>query len=105
MFVHLVIFQDLINMAKVIVTLRIMPESSDINLDELSKECIEEIDKFTNGTEIKQEIEPVAFGLKAIKIIFVMDENLGSTEDLENNISNLNGVSSVQVIDVRRAIG
>ena len=92
-------------MTKIVVTLRIMPESSDVNLDELSEECIEEINKFTNETEIKQEIEPVAFGLKAIKLMFVMDENLGSTEDLENNINNLNGVSSVQVTDVRRAIG
>ena len=34
-----------------------------------------------------------------------MDEKLGDTENLENKISTLEGVNSVQVIDVRRAIG
>ncbi len=92
-------------MAKVIITLKIMPESLDIDLSELKDYAIKEIKDFAGETETKIEIEPVAFGLKALKIIFVMDESKGSTEELENNISILKGVKSVEVIDVRRAIG
>ncbi|MEK6906954.1 MAG: elongation factor 1-beta [Nanoarchaeota archaeon] len=92
-------------MASVIITLRIMPESLESDLISLEKKVLNEIIKFAGKTEVKKEIEPVAFGLKALKIIFVMDENKGSTEKLENNISKINGVNSVEVIDVRRAIG
>ncbi|AJF62415.1 MAG: Elongation factor 1-beta [archaeon GW2011_AR20] len=92
-------------MANVIITLKIMPESPEIDLNELQKKAIDEIKEFTGETETKSTIEPVAFGLKALKITFVMDENRGGTEELENNISGLDGVNSVEVIDVRRAIG
>lgn len=82
-----------------------MPGSPDVDLNELENKVMKEIKKFTGETETKNEIEPVAFGLKALKITFVMDENKGSTEKLENNISKIKGVNSVEVIDVRRAIG
>ena len=98
-------FQVRIKMSKVIITLKIMPESVDINLNELESKIKKEIFKFSKNKEIKIEVEPVAFGLKALKFIFVMDEKLGSTENLENKISTLEGVNSVQVTDVRRAIG
>ncbi len=92
-------------MASIIITIRVMPGSPDVDLNELENKVMKEIKKFTGETETKNEIEPVAFGLKALKITFVMDENKGSTEKLENNISKIKGVNSVEVIDVRRAIG
>ena len=92
-------------MSKVIITLRIMPDSPDVDLNKIEHEVLKKIKQFAGETEYKKEIEPVAFGLKALKIIFVMDENLGSTDKLENNISSINHVNSVEVIDVRRAIG
>ena len=92
-------------MAKAIVTLKIMPESPDIDLDMVSTQAHEKIKGFAGEGETKKEIEPVAFGLKALKITFVMDEAKGSTEPLEKEIEGLEGVNSVEVIDVRRAIG
>ena len=82
-----------------------MPKSPEIDLNKLQKKAINEIKKFAGEAETKNAIEPVAFGLKVLKITFVMDENRGGTEELENNISKLGGVNSVEVIDVRRAIG
>jgi len=67
-------------MAKAIVTLKIMPKSPDTDLDKISKSALEKIKGFAGEGETKKEIEPVAFGLKALKIIFVMDEEKGSTE-------------------------
>lgn len=92
-------------MAKAIITLKIMPESPETNLDKIATETEEKITGFAGEGETKKEIEPVAFGLKALKIIFVMDEEKGSTESLEKEIQELEGVNSVEVIDVRRAIG
>ena len=48
---------------------------------------------------------PIAFGLKALDILFVMDEAKGSTEELEKTVSQIEGVESVEVPDVRRAVG
>lgn len=92
-------------MAKVIVTLKIMPVSPETDLDKISLEAHEKIKGFAGEGETKQEIEPVAFGLKALKIIFVMEESQGSTEPLEKEIQTIEGVNSVEVVDVRRAIG
>ena len=92
-------------MAKAIVTLKIMPESPETDLDKINKSVLEKIKGFAGEGETKKEIEPVAFGLKALKITFVMDEQKGSTEPLEKEIQELEGVNSVEVIDVRRAIG
>jgi elongation factor 1-beta len=92
-------------MANAIVTLKIMPESPDVDLEALSVKVKEKIAEFAGEGDTKQDIEPVAFGLNALKIIFVMDEAKGSPEPVEKEIENLKGVNSVEVIDVRRAIG
>ncbi|MBI4140910.1 elongation factor 1-beta [Candidatus Woesearchaeota archaeon] len=94
----------LIDMAKVVVTLDIMPDSPDVNLEELQKLAEKKIVAFGGGVG-KVLVEPVAFGLNKLKLFFVMDEAKGSTESLENDLSALTGVSSVVVSDVRRAIG
>lgn len=92
-------------MAQVVVTLRIMPQSPDVDLNGLEKKAKEEIAKFCNSREFKTEIQPIAFGLKALVVYFVMEEGIGSTEKLEQKISQLEGVESVEVPDVRRAVG
>lgn len=92
-------------MANVIITFKVMPESPDVNLEELYTKIEPLIKKFTGEEEFRKEEEPVAFGLKALKITFVMDENKGSTEELEKQIAEVDGVNSVDVIDVRRAVG
>lgn len=94
-----------IKMAKLIITLRIMPDSPEADLDYIEKKVIKEIKEFSGETELKKEIEPIAFGLKALKIIFVSDENKSNLDELENNIKLINNVNSVEVVDVRRAIG
>jgi len=91
-------------MADVIITVKIMPASPEIDLDAIKEKA--DIEIKTYGGEIgKADIEPVAFGLKALKLVFVSDEAKGSTESLEENIAKIEGVASVEVIDVRRAIG
>lgn len=92
-------------MADVVITLRIMPQDTSTNLSKIEAEAKEEIVKFCNSKEFRTSIEPIAFGLKALNIIFVMDENKGSTEELEKKINHISGVESVEVTDVRRAIG
>lgn len=101
------IFWTKLKMAKVVITLKIMPESPEVNLEIVEKKVKSEIENFClpNKTEFKVNIEPIAFGLKALVIIFVLDEKKGSPDVLEENIRKLDGVESVEITDVRRAIG
>lgn len=96
-------------MALVVVTLKIMPKSPETDLDkvyeEASKHVRDFVDEKHKDGEIRKEIEPIGFGLKALKILFVMDESIGTTDKLEENIKQSEDVESVEATDVRRAIG
>ena len=91
-------------MADVVVTLKIMPDSPEVDLKTIQEKASGFIKDF--GGEVgKVEEEKVAFGITALKLIFVMDESKGSTESLEKQISDIEGVASAEAVDVRRAIG
>ncbi len=92
-------------MANVIATVKIMPESPEVNLAKIEEEAKKIIADFAGEGETKTEIEPVAFGLKALKILFVMDEAKGSPDPVAEKINVLEGVNSAEISDVRRAIG
>lgn len=91
-------------MAHVIVTLKMMPESPDTDLARIQEEAKAKVTAYGgNVNEVKEE--PVAFGLKAILIVFVMDESKGSTDPLEEQLGTIEGVVSVEATDVRRTLG
>jgi elongation factor 1-beta len=96
-------------MASVVVTLKIMPTGPDVNLDNIYSDAVEKINDFIDvkhkDGEMRKEIEPIGFGLKALKILFVMDESIGSTDKLEEKIKQNKDVESVEAVDVRRAVG
>ncbi len=92
-------------MANAVVTIRVMPESPEVNMDVLKDKVLEKIKDFAGEGDTRVSIEPVAFGLKSLNIIFVMDESLGSPDALEDKITAIEGVNSFEVTDVRRAVG
>jgi elongation factor 1-beta len=92
-------------MAHVIITLKIMPDSPEVDLAAVEEQAKKQIQGFAGKTESKTEQEPIAFGLKALKMTFVMDESKGPTDALEEKIRAIEGVNSVEVVDVRRAVG
>jgi translation elongation factor aEF-1 beta len=105
-FVPVVVLKDLIKMADVVVTIKVMPKNPDVDLGSLEGKVKEKIKEFTKeDSQTKTEIEPVAFGLKVLKITFVMDESLGSPDSLAESVSEFEDVASADIIDVRRALG
>lgn len=92
-------------MAKAVVTIKIMPESPDVDMEALKVAVLEKVAAFAGEGDTRQAIEPVAFGLKALKITFVMEESLGSPDALQEPLEALEGVNSFEVTDVRRAVG
>ena len=81
-----------------------MPSSPDINLEEIKAKAKTIIEKY-KGRRIMFEEESIAFGLKAIIIGFEQDENEGELDPIENGLNKIKDVSSVQIIDMRRAFG
>ena len=91
-------------MAQVFITLKIMPDSPETDLEKVADEATLLIKEF-GGDIHRSEQKPVAFGLIQVELTFIMDESVGSTDKLEEQIAGVEGVTSVDVIDVRRAIG
>ena len=91
-------------MANVIITLRIMPSEAESDISQIESAVKILVNNFSGNTSARIEIEPIAFGLNAIKVMFTVDENK-SLEILENSIKDIHDIASVEAIDVRRAIG
>lgn len=89
-------------MGKVLITYKIMPESPKSNLEEL-KEKIKETAEKNKGKLLSISEQPIAFGLKALNGVIMLDENEESTP-LEDSLRNIEGISSVDVADYRRAL-
>ena len=92
-------------MADVIVKLRVMPSDPGVDLQKLQKACEAKIREFGSNVIHSVNQEPIAFGLKALVIIFLINEQKSDMEKLETNIKTIANVNSAEVIDVRRAIG
>lgn len=92
-------------MANVIVTVKIMPVSPDVDLNAVEKIAKEKIASFAGEGQTKTTIEPVAFGLNSLSIIFVMDESIGSPDVVAEQIAEMEKVKSAEIVDVRRAVG
>ena len=87
-------------MARVVITLKIMPEDVEVDLEGLFEKVKGVVPE---GTDVRaHEIVPIAFGLKAIRMNVARDESLGGTEDIESAIVAIDGVSQVEVEMVSR---
>lgn len=88
-------------MAKAAIKLKIMPKGTETDLKKL-KQSVEKKIKELGGIISSIEEEPVAFGLKALIATIAWPEEK-DTFILEN--IELDGISSCQIIDYRRAVG
>jgi len=90
-------------MGIVAVKIKIMPISLETDLVKIK----EEVRRVTTRNNVKNpmfEMQPIAFGLKALIVLFGWPEEKELGE-FENSLSKIQGVRSVEVIDMRRAIG
>ncbi len=92
-------------MAQAVATIKIMPASPEVDLDALEQKIKAEIAAFAGEGDTRTEIEPIAFGLKAIKITFVIDEAKGSPDPIAEKMETMDEVNSAEIVDVRRAVG
>jgi len=90
-------------MSIVAVKIKIMPSSPETNLQDIEAGIREILER--NSVKNPQfDVEPIAFGLKAIIVMFGWPEEK-ELDTLESQLQKIQNVSSVQIIDIRRAIG
>ena len=80
-------------MGEVVATLKIMPESPDVDLEAL---------KAAIQAAMPAEADPIAFGLVALNLIFIIEDGEGGTESTEEAMAKLADVASVEITDTRR---
>ena len=91
-------------MATAAIQFKIMPESLDTDLEKLKQLIKEKIETFESGVLNDIKEEPIAFGLKALIVTFALSEEQ-EVDEVENTVKEIQGISSTELIDYRRAIG
>jgi len=87
----------------VAIIVKIMPSSPETNLDEIKNKAKSKMESY-GAQNISFEEKDIAFGIKAIMLKMAWPEEK-DTETIENEISNIEEVSSVSIEDYRRAFG
>ncbi|UWG48353.1 Translation elongation factor EF-1beta [Halanaeroarchaeum sp. HSR-CO] len=87
-------------MGKVAAVIKVMPDSPELDLDEL-RDRLET--SLPEGAKINSvETEDVAFGLVALLPTVIVPDDAGGTEAVEEAFSTVDGVESVSVVEVGR---
>ena len=89
-------------MSEVVATMKIMPESPDVDLEALKSAIKEAMPADAEFHKIDEE--PIAFGLVALNLMFVIEDGEGGTESTEEAIAALADVASIEITDTRRLI-
>lgn len=82
-------------MGNVALILRVMPESPEVNLENLKSAIREAI---PSVAEIREE--PIGFGLKALKLAVIVGDSAGENEHVEKVLSELKGVERAEVVEL-----
>jgi elongation factor 1-beta len=85
-----------LKMGKVIVVAKVLPSDLSINLENLYQEVKSNLPE---NIELKgYKIEPVAFGLNALKLFFAIPDNLeGGTSKIEEFLMKIKGIEQVEI--------
>jgi len=87
-------------MAEVLVTIKIMPSDADVDMDVLASR----MGKVDGGRLNNVQKEPIAFGLVALVASYVVEDQEGGTENLENSLKEIDGIGNVDVTGVTRLL-
>jgi elongation factor 1-beta len=82
-------------MGTVAVIVRVMPESPEVNLEQLKIE----LKKKLPGIQDIQE-EPIGFGLRAIKLAAIVNDAGGETDAIESSLGGIAGVERAEIVEV-----
>ena len=86
-------------MGKVVALVRIMPESVDVDMERLEADLKKKLPSIQDVG-----VEPIAYGLKALKVAVIVNDEEGGTEAVEKALAEVPGVSQAETVCVNRMI-
>jgi elongation factor 1-beta len=84
-------------MSKVLLTLKIMPEDVNIDIQNLKNEILSKI-----KANIKEV--PIAFGLVALHVSLFVEDKEGEIEKVERTLKEIKGIGEIEVIEMTRTL-
>ncbi|NOZ59634.1 MAG: elongation factor 1-beta [Euryarchaeota archaeon] len=87
-------------MAEVLVTAKIMPKTAEVNVDDI----LEKVRDVSGARFNSAEKEPIAFGLVAIVAKYVVADEEGAAEKLEQALRGIPEVGEVEITEVHRLL-
>ena len=91
-------FRDRDPMGEVIVTIKVLPEDSAINIEKLKERVNSNLIKVCKVANL--EVQEIAFGLKAIKVQIIIPDADGEIDKVESSITGIEGVGQVDTEDM-----
>ena len=88
-------------MAKIAVKIKVLPESTDVDLTKLKAKCTKEIESY-GGIVRGVEEQPIAFGLVALVVDINFLEQDGLQDHLEEVLAGIEGVSEIEALQLFR---
>jgi elongation factor 1-beta len=82
-------------MGSVAVIMRVMPESPEVDLEQVKTALKQKLPGIQD-----MKVEPIGFGLKAIKFAASINDAGGETDALEKSLSSIPGVERAEIIEV-----
>jgi elongation factor 1-beta len=85
-------------MAEVLVSLRVMPKSIEVDLDKLEQKIKESI------SPERVQRNPIAFGIVAFNVIKIIPDDAKELDLLENKLKSIEEVGEVEVTEITRSL-
>lgn len=90
-------------MAKVLIIVRVMPADSETDVDELARKISSSP---IEGIEVASVTkEPMAFGMSSLLVSFLVPEEEGATERLEEYLSSFSEIGETSIEGMTRTRG
>ena len=92
-------------MAKAIITFKLMPESPDVNLENIKKKALAIAKDAGSIGQMQAKEEPIAFGLKAVLILAMFEVEGTEFDAIAEEMGRVKGVQSSEVEKMDLALG
>jgi elongation factor 1-beta len=87
-------------MSQLLVRTKVLRKEADINLGEIENQIKANLPQGMSVRSTREE--PIAFGLNALMLDFLIEEKEGATDELENAVRKSDLISDLQVLGVSR---
>lgn len=91
---------DVIPMGEVLLKYRVMPDGTEVDLDELQGTIKDSLPAFAQLQRC--EAKPFAFGLKALETTLVVEDEEGNNDKIEELLGALEGVQGIELMEMGR---